>query len=103
MLFNDGPNNDNVAINLNGTTTNLTSWETYYPSVNQSSPAIDSVSFRVATGCSVLGTCANVNGNGVYFDNFSQSSSASAVPVPATLALFMLGLAAVCFTRNTKA
>ncbi|WPL17197.1 hypothetical protein Thiowin_02193 [Thiorhodovibrio winogradskyi] len=105
MIFNDGPSNDVVTLTLNGASTTSTSWEQYYSTAGTPQPAlapVDSVIFRVPTACSSLGTCNNVADNGVYFDNFTQSSSSSAVPVPPTLTLIGLGLAGLGYSLRKK-
>lgn len=102
MIFNEGPGNDLVELTLNSGMNSATTWEGFYAdSAEQPDFApVDSVIFRTATGCSDIGDCTNVEGNGVYFDNFAQSSSTTAVPEPAILALVGFGLAGLGWSRR---
>jgi hypothetical protein len=111
MIFNEGAENDVVEVSLNGATTTTTTWEGFYrdsqpSSVQPEAAAIDSVIFRPSTGCSVLGDCTNVEGNGVYFDNFTQSSrlvGSQSVPEPTTtLALVATGLLGMGTLRRRR-
>lgn len=96
MIFNEGAGNDLVEITLNSVMTTATTWEGYYAGAGAPQPPlapVDSVIYRVDTG-------GGVQGEGVYFDNFAQSSSSTAVPEPATLALVGLGLAGLAVRRR---
>ncbi|QDU72884.1 hypothetical protein [Mucisphaera calidilacus] len=101
MTFIDGLANDLVSIDLNGSVTSTTTWETY--SGYNSPVAIDSVIFRVVNPVdfsSNTGGVAALDDGGLYFDNLSVSAAPAVVPTPAAFGAGMIGLLAVATRRG---
>ncbi len=98
MTLLDGADNDLVEVDLNGTVTNTTTWEGYYRNAGGVQPEtapVDSLIFRIPTG-------SGPEGGGVYFDNLS--TTASAVPEPASLAIWggLSGIGLVLARRRRR-
>ena len=103
MNFVDGPGNDVVDINLNGTkTSGLDTWEDAF--FYSSAVDIDSLVFRAVNpndfpNDNNTGGVSALDGGGVYFDNVSVS----AIPEPTAAALVVLGVAGFGLRRRHRA